>query len=186
MNHRLFIALLVLCISLGGCSAVRGIGFRALAIENSPLPPGAQRVRVANYPFYSMGDPVVYVTIRTSQNADDMLAFYRDAFRHRGWTEPEGSSKSGPPVRAGVSITGTYPFQRKRALKWGNSICAYAHEFIFLDISDRRLLKQPEELTEITIALTGNYAWDAPSAFFAHGIGKLIGGEQFLWLTMPF
>jgi hypothetical protein len=170
---------------LGGCSIPRGIAFHQLALANSPLPKDAVRTKIANYPFVSMGDPVVHIEVESPQSSESLLAFYRDAFTAKGWQESETSrNKKAPRADPNDKHSGSesYEFIRKSYLgKW-----AYAIEDIELRIRDDGVGRTRTPGTiQATISLSGNYVWDVPSALAAklfHPLGMPWG----IVLTTPF
>jgi len=190
MRIHLLLLLLVLSAGLGGCSAVRGVGFYGLALANSPLPPGAARTEIENAPFLSFGTPAAYVFVKSPDTAASVLDFYRQTLRARGWTESEQSrTREAPTGNEKSNFHDTYYFQRQSALGWGDCKWVYAREKLDLYIVDLRLLDTPHEETEVHIEISGHYAWDAPGTFLATSLLEHKTGAvawMLLFVTIPF
>lgn len=155
------LAMILMAFMLVGCSAPRAVGLYMLGVSNTPLPPESSRTRIDNYPFVSLGDPYIGVTVESKKNVAEVLAFYRRELAARGWQEPEPEV----PVVFGPTYH-VYNFVRSAKIGTGESAWEYSHEELTLDLTSGFSGSQ----THLSLQLRGRYAWDAPSRWIARSL----------------
>ena len=187
MMVRMFMVILGVwaVVVLGGCSAVRGVGFEGLMKAEVAVPPGGKETKVENFPFLTFGNPGIRKTFETRAVVGEVLAFYRGEFAKRGWEETEVSRKRGiPKYEPDNAASGQEDYQFRRVSKCGE--WAYAREQMELVLQDSRLARREQrDLLVVQVSLIGHYAWDVPGTAVAKATTTVLGYPWGIALSMP-
>jgi hypothetical protein len=168
---RVGLVLLMVWLGLatGGCSVARYVGMRGMIEDEAAVMPGGKRESLDVYVLFSQPGNAM-ARVGSPREGQETLDFYRRRIRGHGWEllgEDADTWEVFDRERPGI-----YNARRRLGVRVGKDFWSWGEEKLTLSVHP---LGEGSEGTNVTIDVTGDYAWDKPGEALETGAGYVVG-----------